>query len=462
MANMTCCGADILVDNQSSFDSALSTIKSGDVIILKNGRWNDVTLKINKGGEEKSPLLIKAETPGHVIFCGKSSIEYLAPHVTIDGILFTDGFIQGGAVIRFSSHYGKIINSAIIDFNPPDFKTKYYWVYFKGNNNTADCCYFKGKSNSQPLIGNDQDDSRYNTVSNSYFKDIPYVENENGREIFRIWGYGRSEEMGDDGACFSILKNVFDHADGEGVEIISFKSNRNIASDNLILSSRGGIVLRSGNFNVVKNNVILGNGVKGATGIRVSGRNHSVTGNYISNCDNGITVQCGEYIEKDLTGSYDPILREGTPLGRVPRYGPVRKLLVSNNVIVKCKRFALEIGGSYKSRWPVNQMIMLPEDSSFENNRIITINEQSSIIGTTPDQEAPFNTVTFQPNTFSKNIIMGGVNSYKPSFGGCTQSPLPEGWTEDQAFIQGKMSLIKTSGPNWLSPLITKHLLNAK
>jgi len=456
MANMTCCGADILVDNQSSFDSALSTIKSGDVIILKNGRWNDVTLKINKGGEEKSPLLIKAETPGHVIFCGKSSIEYLAPHVTIDGILFTDGFIQGGAVIRFSSHYGKIINSAIIDFNPPDFKTKYYWVYFKGNNNTADSCYFKGKSNSQPLIGNDQDDSRYNTVSNSYFKDIPYVENENGREIFRIWGYGRSEEMGDDGACFSILKNVFDHADGEGVEIISFKSNRNIASDNLILSSRGGIVLRSGNFNVVKNNVILGNGVKGATGIRVSGRNHSVTGNYISNCDKGIAVQCGEYIEKDLTGSYEPILREGTPLGRVPRYGPVRNLLVSDNVIIKCERYALEIGGSYKSNWPKQQRILLPEDSSFENNRIIAIDGQPSIIGTTPDQEAPFNTVTFQPNKFSRNIILGGVNSFNPSLDGCTQSPLPDGWTEDQAFIQEKMTLIKTSGPNWLSPLITK------
>jgi len=421
LANMTCCGADILVDNQSSFDSALSTIKSGDSIILKNGRWKDVTIKIKKGGEEKTPLLIKAETPGHVIFCGK------------------------------------IINSAVIDFNPPDFKTRYYWVYFKGNSNTVDSCYFKGKSNGQPLIGNDQNDSRHNTVSNSYFKDIPYVANENGREIFRIWGYGRSEEMGDDGARFSIIKNVFDHADGEGVEIISMKSNRNIVSDNLILSSRGGIVCRAGNFNVIKNNVILGNGVKGATGIRVSGRNHSVTGNYISNCDNGITVQCGEYIEKDLTGSYDPILREETPLGRVPRYGPVRKLLVSNNVIVKCKRFALEIGGSYKSRWPINQMIMLPEDSSFENNRIIAINEQPSIIGTTPDQEAPFNTITFQRNSFSKNIIMGGVNSFKPSLDGCVQSPLPEGWTEDQAFILGKMSLIKTSGPNWLSPLITKE-----
>jgi hypothetical protein len=67
--------------------------------------------------------------------------------------------------------------------------------------------------------------------------------------------------------------------------------------------------------------VILCEGRKGAYGMRITGQHQSVHDNYIARCDYGIMLISGEFIDRDLTGKYDPVKREGTPLGRVPRYG---------------------------------------------------------------------------------------------------------------------------------------------
>src|SRR5690606_7963466 len=65
-----------------------------------------------------------------------------------------------------------------------------------------------------------------------------------------------------------IENNVFDRCDGE-VEIISIKSGANIIRNNLIFESKGAVVLRHGNKNIVEGNVFLGNGVDHTGGIRV-------------------------------------------------------------------------------------------------------------------------------------------------------------------------------------------------
>ncbi len=122
--------------------------------------------------------------------------------------------------MRFNAAHCRLTNSAIIDYNPTAFETKYYWVFLAGDDNRVDHCFFTGKNHLEPLIGNDLTDSRRNTVDHCYIKDIPYHD-ANGREIFRIWGYGKIGEMGEDGAFFTIAHNLFVHADGAGQEIIS-------------------------------------------------------------------------------------------------------------------------------------------------------------------------------------------------------------------------------------------------
>lgn len=132
----------------------------------------------------------------------------------------------------------------------------------------------------QPLIGNDQNDSRHNTVDHCYIKEIPYHA-ANGREDFRIWGYGRTGETGEDGAFFTIESNLFVHAHGEGQEIVSLKSNRNRVIGNTIRGTRGGITLRNGNYNTVQENFIFAEGTEAAYGIRITGEHHTITNNTV-------------------------------------------------------------------------------------------------------------------------------------------------------------------------------------
>ncbi|MEI6052718.1 MAG: polysaccharide lyase 6 family protein [Opitutaceae bacterium] len=328
---------DLRVETQMQLVTALKTAGASDVVILKDGEWKDAKLAIEQGGQVDHPLEIRAENPGGVKFSGASSLEINAPYVTVDGLLFASGAIQKGAVIQFNSHHGIVRNTAIIDYNPKAFETDYYWVFFAGDHNVIERCYFKGKNNLQPLIGNAIEDSRYNTVRGSYFKNIPYVANANGREIIRVWGSGKIEERDEDGAYFTIENNLFDHAHGEGTEIISLKSNHNIVQLNTVIATRGGINIRRGNFNTVRGNIMLGQSQEGAQGLRMSGRDNVVTGNFVSDCEYGIRVACGEYIKSALTPSYTPDIKPNgkkTAQVRIPTYPQVMRLTLADNVTV--------------------------------------------------------------------------------------------------------------------------------
>ena len=401
---------DLPVETQAQLATALKTAGADDVIILKDGEWKDAKLTIKQGGQAGRPLVIRAENPGGVKFNGASSLEINAPYVTIDGFLFQGGAIQKGAVIEFNSHHGIVRNTAIVDYNPKAFETEYYWVFFAGDHNVVERSYFKGKNNLQPLIGNAIEDSRYNTVRGSYFKNIPYIANANGREIIRVWGSGKIEERDEDGAYFTIENNLFDHAHGEGTEIISLKSNHNIVQRNTVISTRGGINIRRGNFNTVRGNQVLGQGYDGAQGLRMSGRDNIVTGNFVSGCEYGIRVACGEYISSALTPSYTPDVKPNgkkTAQVRIPTYPQVLRLTLADNVTVGISGPDLEIGSSYKNHWPESQQVLLPEDCVIKNNRFIRPQGGEAVLVTVAETQAPLDRFTFKPNRYEANLLIG-------------------------------------------------------
>lgn len=398
---------EIQVKNLEELNAAISSARPGDHIIMANGTWNDATINFKASARASAPITLKAQTAGKVILSGDSRITFSKPHLIVDGISFTNGTPSSGNVIEFKSDSCRLTNSAIVDFNPEDFEEDYYWVFFEGNHNRVDHSYFSGKSNEQPLVGNNQDNARHNSVDHCYFKDIPY-RSENGREIFRIWGYGRSEELGDDGAYFTIEYNLFENAHGEGTEIISFKSNRNIARYNTIRATKGGIVGRSGNYNTIEGNFILGENIEGTNGIRVAGQGHRVVNNYIADIDgDGLILISGEYIEKDLTGNYEPIEREGTPLGRVPMYGHVRNGLFAHNTFVNTGGIDIHIGASYKANWNQSQRVLIPENNIITNNLIYKTKGGKAIAIPQQDKSAPLDILSFQENIFKGNIVSG-------------------------------------------------------
>ena len=399
--------ADILVTTSQELNKAIVAAKPGDVITMKDGIWHDVNINFNAKATMSSKITLRAQTPGKVILNGTSKLTFSAPYLIVDGLFFKGGALSpsSDAVVTFGSEYCRLTNVAILDYNPLSFDTKYYWVFFQGSYNRMDHCILKGKNNMQPVVQNDEENSLYNNVDSCYVKDIPYVADANGREIFRIFGYGHADQTGDGGAYFTLEYNLFDHADGEGVEIVSLKSNHNLVQYNTIIASRGGLVGRRGNHNTFHGNFILGQNQEGSTGIRVAGSNHRVTNNYIADvAEDGLRLISGDYYEKSLT---DKFAKKKKALAK---YLQVKEGYFANNTIVNCGGYGIDIGYAYKNHWPSLQMVLFPEDNHFDNN---LISNTKNLVVHQPelDIKTPLDVFSFKPNYFSKNIIFGNISS---------------------------------------------------
>jgi len=449
---------EIPVANPASLPPALESAAPGDVIVLAKGNWPNTEIKVNRGGSENSPLEIRAESPGETLLTGSSYLQINAPHVIVDGLYFTQGCIDSekAFVIHFKSNHGTVRNCAIIDYNPESFDDEYYWVYFEGDNNVLEKCYFKGKNNLHPLIGNAIVGSRTNTVRGNYFKNIPYAEG-NGREILRMWGPGKFDPNDKEGAYSLVEGNLFDGADGEGVEIISLKSNYNRVINNTVLASRGCLNIRQGAHNELSGNIFQGKGISGAGGLRMSGFNNTVQSNYVSGCDIGIRIQSGEYTETALTPSYQPNMKEkkakkGEEGGdvNVAKYPPVKDLLLADNVCANNTGADLEVGFGYKKHWPENQLVLLPQNCRIQNNRFIRPKGGDSIIGAVADTTPPLDKLNLAPNIYENNHLLGGTCAYPPAEAGYKKESLPTGWTEESELGSRKPLTPEDVGPAWV------------
>ena len=398
----------IVVSNLQELNSAMSSAKPGDKIVMKDGVWHDAFIDCSANATSSKPVTLQAETPGNVVLNGNSRLTFSKPHLVVDGLFFKQGAIDKGSVISFNSDDCRLTNTAIVDFNPVQFETSYYWVYFKGNNNRLDHCYLRGKNNMNPLIGNDEKDSRHNSMDHCYIKDIAYVPDNNGREIMRIWGYGHNDEMGEDGAYFTVENNLFERAHGEGVEIVSLKSNYNIVRYNTVIASRGGLVGRRGKNNTFEGNFILGHHQEGTTGIRVAGPNHRVINNYICDtAEDGLRLITGEYYSKSLTTSFKAKKKD------LPKYLQVRDGYFAHNTIINAGGNGIDIGFSYKKQWPDVQMVLIPENNLFVNN-IVYHCAATAMTMALQDKNPPLDFLAFKPNRFEGNIVFGGEVSLQP------------------------------------------------
>ena len=411
--------AQKIVSNINELNSAIASAIPGQVIVLKDGIWKNSVINFNSTANASAPITLCAQTPGKVVLSGNSTLTFSAPYLVVDGLIFKNGFIESGSVITFQSDNCRLTNTIIKDYNPDNFKTAYYWVYFQGSYNRMDHCLFKGKSNMNPVVQNYEENARYNKVDSCVVKDIPYIRKANGREIFRIFGYGHADQPGDDGAYFTIEYNLFTHADGEGTEIISLKSNNNIVRFNTVIASRGGLVGRRGKNNTFEGNFIFGQGQEGTTGIRVAGSNHRVINNYIADvAEDGLQLITGEYYEKSLT-SHFAAKKKDLPLNQQVENG-----YFANNTIINCGGFGIDIGFKYQSLWPDFQMILLPENNRIVNNVVFNCTANSINIAE-QDKNPPLDIFQYKPNVFEGNIIWGskmnvsipeGVKLLNPKF----------------------------------------------
>jgi poly(beta-D-mannuronate) lyase len=359
----------------------------GDVIILKNGTYTtDERIRFLGSGTAENPVILRAETPGGVIFTG-------GPRLTIGGetddttgdkiatgeYLIVDGFHWKGGYgasnfIEFRNgtdyaHHSTIRNCAIdgLGIEPDELAEdlldeqipKHRWIVLYGTYNSVINCTFMNKVSAGAIILGEYSYNAFpvvpdgepeinnscaevgHTIMNNYFYNYEKMTEKYGRKANgdELSNAGDSETIRIGTSSYQMVNsnvtvsnNYFVQADGEN-EIITNKSKGNTYTNNTFRRCRGSLVLRHGSYATVDGNYFLGEDVEGTGGIRISDSYHTITNNYIQDCitvndfakwNNGITF-IGGGANADVSCATDD-----TSNG----YQESNSIILSNNTIV--------------------------------------------------------------------------------------------------------------------------------
>ncbi len=336
----------ITVKNIEELKKANASAQPGDVIVMQNGEWNNIEIKLNCIGTKDKLITIKAETAGRVYITGNSQLKIGGSYLQVEGLYFMNGFAGNDAVIKFCidktqiANHCRVTNTVINDFNNPKRLDENYWIAVYGKNNRIDHCSFLNKKNMGVLLAVILDDERsrenFHSIDHNYFGiRIPLASNTG--ETIRV-GVSQHCEFNSNTL---IADNFFDHCDGE-TEIISIKSGSNIIRNNLFNECQGSIVLRHGDNNTVENNVFLGNNKDGTGGTRIINKGQWVVNNFYYQCR-------GEVFRTPLA------IMNGVPNSPANRYVAVSDAVIANNTYVDCTPMGLCVGSdTERSVTPVN------------------------------------------------------------------------------------------------------------
>lgn len=315
------------VSNKSELYSALSEAKPGEHIVMSDGTWSDVRIKITASGTESKPITLRAETPGQVLIEGQSDLALGGDYINVNGLYFVNGYSPSRSVIHFAvkdtvANHCIVTNCAIKDYNKQQRNHQDLWVLMKGRHNQIDHCYLAGKSNRGPTLRVDlegnQNINNYHKIIHNHFGPRP-PKGGPSAETIQI---GNSYTS----MCPSytlVADNLFDECNGE-VEVISSKTNFNEFRNNVFYKSDGSLVTRHGNYCTVDGNYFIGDETtSNVGGIRLIGTGHTVTNNYFYNLR-------GQAFRSPLA------VMNGIPKSPLNRYIQVTDVTVANNTWVDC------------------------------------------------------------------------------------------------------------------------------
>ncbi len=382
----------IVVKNIEELNTANKQAMPGDIVILQNGEWNNVTINLNCSGTKELPVIFKAETAGKVIITGNSRLQLGGSFIIIDGLYFARGYAGDDAIINFRinskqlANNCRVTNTVINDFNNPKRMDENYWVSLSGKNNRIDHCSFLNKKNMGVLMAVILDDERsrenFHSIDHNYFGvRLPLASNSG--EIIRI-GVSQHCEFNSN---TQITDNFFEHCDGE-TEIISIKSCRNYVRNNLFKECQGSVVLRHGNYNTVENNIFLGNNKEGTGGVRVINKGQWVVNNLFYKCR-------GEWFRSPLS------IMNGVPNSPAFRYVAVTEALIANNSFVECTPIGIGIGSD-------TERSVAPKDVQFLNN--VFYNNSDPLIYNAYDD---ISGISFFGNLVSSSVKQNPVRGFR-------------------------------------------------
>ena len=343
LAGCTTSGNHINVHNTDELVQAVESIEPGDQLLLADGVYKDVQLKISVSGTAENPVMIRAENAGKVSFEGLSNLKLGGTYITIKDIQFKNGHTPDNAVIQFKiddqhiASHCRITNCVIESYNQPNRYTPDHWVEFWGRHNQLDHCYIAGKSNNGPTVrvflkGNEHI-RNYHQIVNNYFGPRPRKGGPHGETIQIGESYTSMTP-----SYVIVRDNYFERCNGE-VEVISSKSNFNEFRNNIFYECEGSLVLRHGNYCLIDGNRFIGNpNSQFMGGIRVINTGHWITNNYF------YQLQADEF-RAPLA------IMNGIPKSPLNRYNQVTDVVVAYNSWIDCRTpWQFSVGANMKKK----------------------------------------------------------------------------------------------------------------
>lgn len=349
-------GTSTLVRTQGEYQRAARAAGPGDTIVLADGVWRDFQIVFDAEGRPDEPVTLTAETPGGVVLSGQSNLRMAGRQLVVSNLVFRDGWSPTGEVVSFRRSRDRRavesrITGVVIDrFNKPDRGTSDHWVALYGHDNRFDHNHLVGKTNLGTTLVVVRDEAQgldnRHRIDHNYFGHRPNL-GSNGGETIRVGTSADSLSASNT----VVENNWFEECDGE-VEIVSNKSGGNTYRGNVFFRSRGALVLRHGNGNLVEGNVFLGGNKPHAGGVRIINRNQTVRNNYM------------EGLAGDGFGSALSVMY-GVPDSPINRYHQVVSAVVENNTIIDAGSLLLGAGMDEERSAP-------PIDSRFARNLIVS------------------------------------------------------------------------------------------
>lgn len=413
------------INTAADFGTLPATLQPGDVVLLKNGTFNNVQRTITAAGTVGNPVIFRAENPGQAFFSGSTRFTLRGTGMIISGLVFdgdvVPGGVNGSALFRFDlDSSDMVLRDVIINNFDTGNSTSPFYVLLNGYRHTIEYCRFSRKDSQKPVINiipqeDDQapagtfptkDVPRLHRVRYSYFGERTNI-GDNEYETIRI---GESKYQ------MYNMATVVEHCVFEKAiygpditnyepEVISSKSRGNIYRYNTLIDCKGGIVLRHGDDCVVEGNFIFGEpGSNMGAGIRIIGMRHLIRNNYIQDVAgtglrSPIVVMKGssEYPENSTDNGYE-----------LPSFARIL-----HNTIIHAQE-PLQLGGTTSTSGS-----NLPRGVEIRGNVIVSRATDGPVLN--------LNGATLAPFTFENNFAHHAAGLYGdtlPAAGFTTGTPL--------------------------------------
>ena len=277
--------ATINVSSIAALQTACNSSVAGDIIILANGTYQDVTLNINK-----SNIVVKAQTPGGVFLNGYDDININGNYITFSGFQFTNGNIDSNYLIEVFGNHDILTQ---LNFNGY-YAKKYIEIKAGTIYNEVSYCNLEGKpadavSGCTIQISTSATVPGYHKISYCTFQNYYGLGGDNGNEPVRI-GLG-AEYLN---KSRTIVEHCYFNNTGLGdSESVSVKCQENVIRFCTFTNQQNAMLcFRNGDNNVAYSNFFINAG-----GIRVKEANNIYCyNNYFENSGVGSSADAVTYV----------------------------------------------------------------------------------------------------------------------------------------------------------------------